>query len=173
MSPIHIKGDDGLTDATRKAMIDGREALRQHIKSRMNPNILIQPDGSCVFKDPTRPRRPPLSGHVCGPDGVPAIVNEIAEHNKRNRARIYDRVRGWDRAFRIGEYLDIYQVRFRVHRFDYPDVIAVDPVAPLSSDHDWATWFGECIGKLVAVNGYTLCIQDVAVDQLLLQVVGR
>jgi hypothetical protein len=173
MNAIQIKDADGVTDAQRRAMVEGREKLRQHLASKMNPNVLIQPDGSCVFRDPFKRRRPPLSGHVSGPDGVPEVLKMVAEHNRNNRARVYDRVRGWDRAFKVGQIVDVFQVRFRVARLDLPDVLALDPIAPMSVDHEWESWFGECLGKLVPLQGYTLCIQDVYVDQLHLRIVGR
>lgn len=173
MTAIQIKDGDGITEATRRAMADGYQRFRKYLESKINQNVLIQPDGSCIFRDPRKKRRGPLSGHVCGPDGVPVVVAEIVEHNRQNRARIYDRVRGWERAMKIGLELQIYGVAFSVRRYQPPDVVALDPLYPISKDHDWERWFSECIGRWVVHNGFTFVIQDVFLDQLHLRVVGK
>lgn len=172
MTAIQIKDGEGLTDATRKAMVSGYQKWREFFASKINPNIIIQPGGECVFRDPNR-KRQPLSGHVCDSSGRPAIMAQIEEHNRKNRARIYDRIRGWDKAFRIGSQIQFFGVAFRVHRHYLPDVIALDPLYPISRDHDWEVWFSECVDRMLPYNGYMLRIQSVYVDQLHMQVVSR
>jgi len=103
---------------------------------------------------------------ILGPDGLPARIHgfdrekmqEVFDHNTRNRARLRARVGPWVAKFQIDQGLQVGPVRFVV-REKHDDLLVLgNPVCTNESERDWYGYFR--IGQIWPLRGYQFKVQD-------------
>ncbi len=136
-------------------------------KPQLGPDI---DDQGRILAPSGRPVRSPFSGQVLGPDGAPALVSVIAQHNIRNRARRRAELGHWQERFPIDARLELRGIRFEVReKFDDFMVLGTPHMEEIKGK--WYDRFA--LGQIYPLYGFEFQVMDIYSNSLHLRCRGQ
>lgn len=104
-----------------------------------------------------------LPGGIVTPDGTPARYHAIAEHNRRNRARLRAQLGRWREAFRPSDELKLCKTRFVIREM-WEDLMVLGAPDCTDEDEGWYQAFRN--GQLFPLRGWEFVVQDIYYNSL-------